>query len=396
MADCDGADFLPRGWAMRKGHRCRLTREDDKECTRGRARYSQSVRGRHLGLRLESWSVRKTLNVAAHSTLVNEGYDEFRASVSDWDEVEDYEDWWAGDECEAFEPSEDSWSWASCSSVCGDEDSSCKACNTTEGTRWEKAQVLANRVALAYSKTPQPERVQAVKATTSAKKSALKARQQTKPKARLSSAPALPAESLTGKPQGGLSGEHERALSFAAEMPKQTSTIDMRSVPKRLRKHVVSASQLVSWGLGGRNRQLVHEESEEYRAVTDYFTKTLPSGSIVKFGGLAKLPKPRWFLTDGGETVMFHGCKSAANEMSILREGFQVSRCRSHGTGFGTWLAYNASYSNSGYVFQDASGWKHIFVCIASHYYTVLDNMSMRVVGQGCAYPQWLLTYQIC
>eukprot|EP00971_Amphidinium_carterae_P258748 5135434-Amphidinium_carterae.1 len=103
MADCDGADFLPRGWAMRKGHRCRLTREDDKECTRGRARYSQSVRGRHLGLRLESWSVRKTLNVAAHSTLVNEGYDEFRASVSDWDEVEDYEDWWAGDECEAFE-----------------------------------------------------------------------------------------------------------------------------------------------------------------------------------------------------------------------------------------------------------------------------------------------------
>eukprot|EP00971_Amphidinium_carterae_P111304 2204795-Amphidinium_carterae.1 len=32
-----------RGWVMRKGHRARLSREDDKESQRGRARYSQSV-----------------------------------------------------------------------------------------------------------------------------------------------------------------------------------------------------------------------------------------------------------------------------------------------------------------------------------------------------------------
>ena len=31
-----------------------------------------------------------------------------------------------------------------------------------------------------------------------------------------------------------------------------------------------------------------------------------------------------------------------------------------------------------------------MFICIVSYHYTVMDNMEMRVVGQGCAYPQWL------
>jgi len=67
----------------------------------------------------------------------------------------------------------------------------------------------------------------------------------------------------------------------------------------------------------------------------------------------------------------------------------------SGGAGFGTWFAYGAAYSNSGYVLADPSGVRHIFVCMVSDRYVVKDDCVMRVVGQGCAYPLWLLTYML-
>merc|ERR1719330_1008199 len=92
---------------------------------------------------------------------------------------------------------------------------------------------------------------------------------------------------------------------------------------------------------------------------------------------------------------MFHGCRSLANEESIMAGGFNVSRCVSGGGGFGTWFAYNSSYSNSGYVLS-LEGTRHIFVCAVSDTKDVaLDNSIMRVVGQDCAYPMWLLTYTV-
>merc|ERR1712066_554496 len=65
----------------------------------------------------------------------------------------------------------------------------------------------------------------------------------------------------------------------------------------------------------------------------------------------------------------------------------------SGGQGFGTWFAYGAAYSNGGYAFIDGGGVKHLFVCVVSPEHVVLDNATMRVVGQGCAYPLWLLKY---
>ena len=60
---------------------------------------------------------------------------------------------------------------------------------------------------------------------------------------------------------------------------------------------------------------------------------------------------------------------------------------------FGTWFAYGAAYSNAGYSFMDSRGFKHLFISVVSYAYTVMDNVTMRVVGQDCAYPQWLVTY---
>merc|ERR1712232_1158833 len=80
--------------------------------------------------------------------------------------------------------------------------------------------------------------------------------------------------------------------------------------------------------------------------------------------------------------------------MGIIANGFDVNCCKSGGRKFGTWFAYAASYSNSGFVFVDRQAIRHLFVCVVSSKHVVLDNATMRVVGEGCAYPLWLLKYK--
>lgn len=143
--------------------------------------------------------------------------------------------------------------------------------------------------------------------------------------------------------------------------------------------------------------EFVSPKSEEYDVVTRYFEATLGQRCNIQL--LTRLPAPddasrRAFRTDGDHTVMFHGCRSEENERKIVANGFRVSSCLSGGRNFGTWFAYKADYSNIGYAFDDRKGWRHIFICVVSYYHTVLDNNTIRVVGQGCAYPQWLLRYK--
>eukprot|EP00971_Amphidinium_carterae_P281555 5589887-Amphidinium_carterae.1 len=85
---------------------------------------------------------------------------------------------------------------------------------------------------------------------------------------------------------------------------------------------------------------------------------SLPSSASVEFDSLTRIQRSYRFLSDDDQrTVMFHGCRTAANEASILRESFQVARCNANGPGFGTWLAYNAKYSHkNGCVYQDPAG----------------------------------------
>lgn len=153
------------------------------------------------------------------------------------------------------------------------------------------------------------------------------------------------------------------------------------------------------WEAGlGRNKIYRHVKHgcNEYEAVTGYFLRTV--NRTCEIIDCIRLQNPnvhKQYDRQGGETIMFHGCGSGANEASIIDNGFQVTRCVSGGPGFGTWFAYDAAYSDAGYVFSDQSGLRHIFVCAVSYKHTVMDNVTMRVVGHGCAYPLWLLTYKI-
>jgi len=138
----------------------------------------------------------------------------------------------------------------------------------------------------------------------------------------------------------------------------------------------------------------IRSDSEEYKAVIAYFQRTLQKPSVT-VRELRRLEDPAVaYSPRSAETIMFHGCRSFANEASILKNGFQVSKCYSGGSNFGTWFAYNASYSDSGFAIIEPSGLRHLFICVVNYDYTVLDNTTMRVVGQNCAFPLWLVSYQ--
>lgn len=145
----------------------------------------------------------------------------------------------------------------------------------------------------------------------------------------------------------------------------------------------------------GRTHGRVMPYSEEYEAVIEYFRATVGRYATFEVQELIRLQNR--YLYDSGpgpDTIMFHGCKTLANESSIIAHGFQVKCCKSGGQQFGTWFAYGAEYSNNGYAYVDPQGIRHLFVCVVSSKHVVLDNPCMRVVGQGCAYPAWLLKYK--
>lgn len=208
-----------------------------------------------------------------------------------------------------------------------------------------------------------------------------------RPPRQLSSRPALAREAQCGQPSPNCAASHDRAVAFAASDAE--------------------ASGLPACWCGDHRGFVVpvNQGTPEYVAVTEYFLQTLSQDA--KVTELLRVQNESVFRRfaapgPGGDpmgqaehTLMFHGCRSHANEESILREGFQVSRCTSGGSNYGTWCAYNAQYSNGGFVREDATGMRHIFVCVASRRYVVVDNATMRVVGQDCVYPLWLLRYRL-
>mmetsp|Transcript_34067 Transcript_34067/g.77695 ORF Transcript_34067/g.77695 Transcript_34067/m.77695 type:complete len:421 (-) Transcript_34067:264-1526(-) len=408
-----------RGWVMRKGHRARLSREDDKESKRGRARYSLSIGiaggwrwrnefyTRRQSFSSKSREQRGLLRHEEHETMY---FDE----LLDEDELLEWDLW----KEEPWDSSEDSWSWVSSPSSAKSSardmlDFSLQSySNKSKTTRWEQAQIAANRAAEEYSESIKHS---ACTATASKQKKVSEPEQRGVHVVRqpvigqvLSSGVKLENTVLNGKTR--FPDLHNAAMSFAGPanwtLDKPSCSRLKLAAPTRCggrpgkhrRKQNLGRPAPPETRMMSAVEHLVHEKSDEYRAVTDYFVKTLSSNSEVEIAGLTRIQNSHVysrFLEGGGNTVMFHGCKTSANEASILEKGFMVSCCRARGNGFGTWLAYNASYSNGGYVFRDKAGWSHIFVCVASHHHTVLDDMTMRVVGQDCAYPQWLLTYRV-
>lgn len=130
----------------------------------------------------------------------------------------------------------------------------------------------------------------------------------------------------------------------------------------------------------------IDAKSREFRIATNYFEKTLNYHGSVRFESLTRIRNDEVYAkcapnAGSCETVMFHGCKTAMNEAIIIRDGFQVSKCRSGGENYGTWFVYNADYSNDGYVATDGCGVRRIFVCRVSCSQIKMHSTVMRVVG---------------
>jgi len=249
---------------------------------------------------------------------------------------------------------------------------------------WEQAQLRAEHMAEVYAASAASR---ANASSAAAKRASSVPSQRVAPTAPLLEAQVPSSASAFSVPPPG-AGEpldvqrHERVLQFAARASNGLPGCWRQAPGKKDRPFDGSV--------------IVDQASEEFEAVAAYFLQTLgaPKATVLK---LTRLQRPSYahYSPRGGETVMFHGCRSQANENSIIRNGFLISRCVSGGSNFGTWFAYGAAYSNGGYVFMDGDGRRHIFVCVVSYQHTVKDDRTMRVVGQNCAYPLWLLEYRL-
>jgi len=250
----------------------------------------------------------------------------------------------------------------------------------TRAPRWQQARRRAkaarrrHRACLAKARKAQPPAQHAQEATQSTEAAVVEesTRRVEHPY------PAIPRERLVGKPW--FAAAHSSAQKFA-------------------RSGVSGLPACWDPDDGDTDRVQVHFRSLEYAAVTSYFIATMmcaPSFDL-KVVSLERLQNRSVYAryAEGGvgnETVMFHGCRTIKNEKGIIQDGFQVCKCFAGGTNYGTWFAYNAHYSNGGYV-HCWGGVRYIFVCVVSDRYVVHVDRAARVVAQDCAYPLWLLGY---
>lgn len=389
MADSncfDGKDA--RGWSMRHGHCKQLKGEINAERMHGRAKFSCSISGkssRRMACRSESQSWGRERHRNKYT---------FKSTTREADDYFGYDD--AVGFCEEIRSEAPSAAEVTFEMAWQEPP---KRSERQCASMWEEAEARAASAAQAYSFSTLPKPVSVHLALT---------RPPVVPPATTQPAPFPTPPANAGAPR--FPEAHGRVVALAQQETEQgrcgqrlpqrpTCWQDGVGKPKvqglmrgkGSRVHRVQGQQ--SFG-----RKLVVEAgSVEYAAVEDYFRQTLnvQDAEVIHLHRIQNLPVYSRYRPDGGETVMFHGCGSQANEDSIIQHGFQVSCCRSGGAGFGTWFAYSADYSNGGYAFQDVQGMRHIFVCVVSYSHTVTDNCTMRVVGQDCAYPLWLLQYKV-
>ena len=140
----------------------------------------------------------------------------------------------------------------------------------------------------------------------------------------------------------------------------------------------------------------VDPESKEFKLVEGHLRQTLQT--TVRTVKVLRIQNEKIFKTfsrDTAESIMFHGCKSEANEGSIVAHGFSLSTCKSLvNDQRGVWFSHTSEYSNRSFAFSDTNGWRHLFVCIVSKHGLLKNDGQMRVVDQFGAYPQWIVHYQ--
>jgi len=287
-----------RGWCMRHGHR-RLA-DSDQSIMRGRASFARKVGKSKTrcdespGLVAKS-SSNKTSEVIQKTKKV--------ARVRWKSEV--------AKDCR--------------SELCPKADDDFNFAELPLARRWEEAEAMAALAAKAY--VPVKARSKTNDAASETKAKEEKTPAQTGP-AQTRPEPFLERPAFAGGPLDVVL--HDQVLQFAtAGSQGVPSCWQQKKVPEGRRQSLPSQSRIVR----------VDFDSSEYKAVTEYFKRTLCSDvHILELTRLVNQKAYHRYRAKGDETIMFHGCRSKTNEDSIKEHGFQVSKCFSGGPGFGTWL----------------------------------------------------------
>lgn len=387
-ADDDCAeDVLPRGWRMRRGHRARLARGRSSQ---GRAAVARSVndgvRRRSEERRAPKRSGRTSLRAHARREAAEHGGAGGAAALLA--EASAPAGAILGD-AQALETAE--------VRSAGHDDDRVGAppppAEARPATPWERAQAVAEAAARAFA-------LEARGRPGGARAAAQPARREVLPTRGTTAAPATAVASQVTRAGPQYPDLHDAAAAFALArdhkglQPRRASCGRSEGKGAARRRKSEKKSRTPEGPYGAE----VSFESDEFAAVTRYFVDTLGSRGEVRVRSLTRLRNAQVYRRYAphagyGETLMFHGCKTAQNEASIIRHGFKVGHCRSGGANYGSWFAYNAYYSNEGFVYTDNSRVRHIFVCMVANTNIRLNDDTMRVVGQDCAYPVWLLKY---
>ena len=147
-------------------------------------------------------------------------------------------------------------------------------------------------------------------------------------------------------------------------------------------------------------RCIVPKGSKEFDSVVGPMVATLGGSSSPSIRRVERIQNPatwaKYAASRGGhEAYFYHGCRGGMDsEIAIVRGGFNVNKCVSGGANYGTWFAYNSSYSCGGFAFVDESSATHLFVCQVLTQAPVMHQPgTMIVVGQDRAYPSYLVVF---
>jgi hypothetical protein len=171
-----------------------------------------------------------------------------------------------------------------------------------------------------------------------------------------------------------------------------------QKVPHSLGALVVPATWTLDTKVGGYAlRCAVTPGTTEYKTITDKLLKTLGFNTVVR--RLERIQNPaiwaRYVATTNRahEGLFFHGCRNKENEVLISRGGFDVKKCVSGGANYGTWFAYQAAYSASGFAYNDGTHIR-LFINQVSLAKPVMHHAgSMVVVGKDYAYPAYVVVF---
>jgi len=114
------------------------------------------------------------------------------------------------------------------------------------------------------------------------------------------------------------------------------------------------------------------------RKVTVHSLTRIQNHALWPFYALTRKSLADKYKGDPNEKMLFHGARVRANMDAITNFGFDMRVAATGLYGVGIYFAVNASYSDSGYVFQNTDKSKEMFICRVTCGKHVPGNSALR------------------